>query len=114
MRDAMPFSGVAQCITCGAYRHYTGGDCGHGIGRQHKGTKYDERNNHFQCKTCNGFNGGMREVYEREVDKRYGPGTWNKLLIQSRQVVKWSQFEVDAMAEHYRKLAEQIKREKNL
>jgi len=114
LRDATPFSGICFCFTCGAPRHWTALDCGHGISRQRKPTKYNEKNNHAQCKPCNGFHGGMREVYKAKVDEKYGEGTWDKLEVQSRETVKWAQFEVDIMAEEYKKLAEKIAKEKSL
>src|SRR3989304_3712371 len=53
--------GIGSCFTCGKLLHWTKGDCGHGIPRQHKATKFNEWNNHLQCKRCNGFEGGARE-----------------------------------------------------
>ena len=114
LRDALPDSGICFCFTCGRPRHYTGGDCGHGIGRQHRATKYNEKNNHFQCKLCNGFEGGRADVYKLKVDEKYGEGTWDTLLVLSKKSVKWSQFEIDIMAKEYQKLAEEIKLKKNI
>lgn len=89
-------------------------DCGHGIGRQHKATKYHEKNNHAQCKKCNGFEGGRRETYKEEVDKRYGAGTWDTLEVLSRGVCKRGQFEIDALTKHYQAEAARLKKEKGL
>jgi len=100
-RDA-DSNGICKCITCGLVRHWKEMDCGHGIPRQHKATKYNEMNNHAQCKRCNGFEGGKREVYKVEVDKRYGAGTWDKLEVASRGLAKWSKFEIDTMTEFYK------------
>lgn len=98
-------NGNCSCITCGLIRQWKQMDCGHGIGRQHWGTRYNEKNNHAQCKRCNGFEGGKREVYKIEVDKRYGSGTWDKLELLSRVVSKKpSQFEVDILEKHYKSL----------
>lgn len=80
-------------------------DCGHGIPRQHKATKYHEKNNAAQCKRCNGFEGGKREVYKVKVDEMYGAGTWDTLEVLSRSTCKRGQFEIDIMTEHYKKLA---------
>jgi hypothetical protein len=89
-------------------------DCGHGIGRQHLGTKYSEKNNHAQCKKCNGFEGGMREIYKERMNKKYGPQTWELLEIAARKYVKWSQFEIDALEKYYKKEVEILKSEKIL
>lgn len=83
-------------------------DCGHGIGRQHKATKYNETNNHAQCKKCNGFEGGKREVYKENVDKKYGAGTWDKLEIASRQTCKRTKFEIELMTTYYKQKLKDI------
>lgn len=95
--------GIGLCFTCRKPIHWTKGDCGHGVPRQHKGTKYNEQNNHLQCKSDNGFQGGMREAYKAEMDKRYGAGTWDKMLVASRQPFKLSKVEIDLMATFYHK-----------
>lgn len=94
--------GYCRCFTCNFYSHWTKMDCGHGIGRQHWATRYLERNNHAQCKKCNGFEGGKREVYKQEVDKRYGKGTWDLLELASKKKSNISQFEIDAMEKYYK------------
>jgi len=114
VRDAAPFTGLCKCITCGRVSDWKNMDCGHGIPRQHKGTKYSELNNHAQCKVCNGFEGGRQDAYMKAVDKKYGEGTWDKLLVLSRKTTKYSQFEIDTMAEFYKKEGEKLRKEKNI
>lgn len=114
LRDAQPFTGLCKCFTCPRIKHWTKGDCGHGIPRQHKATKYHEKNNHFQCKHCNGFEGGRREVYKANVDKKYGEHTWDMMELASRQVCKMGKFEYDELAIHYKKEVDRIIREKHL
>lgn len=99
-------NGFGKCFTCPRVLHYTKGDCGHGIGRQHKAVKYNEKNNHLQCKPCNGFEGGKREVYKERVNELYGPNTWELLELAARQPSKRSQFEIDVLTKHY---SEQVK-----
>lgn len=114
VRDAQPFTGLVKCFTCGGRHNWKEMDCGHGVGRQHMGTKYHEQNNHSQCTSCNVYNEGRKDVYMVEVDKRYGTGTWNKLLILSRGICKRAKFEFDVMAKYYREEFERIKKEKNI
>ena len=102
--------GYGKCFTCNRIIHWKKGDCGHGIGRQHKSTKFNEKNNHLQCKPCNGFEGGMRERYKEEMNKRYGAHTWDMMEQAARKPAKWSQFEVDILTEFYK---EKIKDFKN-
>lgn len=107
-------NGFCKCFTCTRVAFWRKMDCGHGVGRQHWGTKYNEKNNHAQCKVCNGFEGGRADRYEKAVNKRYGPQTWDLLNIQKRQVSKWSQFEFDQLEKYYTGLVVQMKKEKNL
>lgn len=111
LRDADD-NGICFCITCGLARHWRKMDCGHGIGRQHKATKFSEQNNHAQCKRCNGFEGGRQDEYKKQVDIKYGPGTWDQLLIASRQPVKRSQFEIDTMEKYYKQKVAELKNQK--
>lgn len=113
LRDADE-NGICKCFTCGVLRHWKKIDCGHGIPRQHKATKYHSWNNHAQCKHCNGFEGGMREAYKVKMDKRYGEGTWDKLLILSKKTVKLGSFEFQTMRDYFKKEVEKLKQEKRI
>ncbi len=104
--------GFAKCFTCPNIRHWTKGDCGHGIGRQHKGVKFNEKNNHFQCKPCNGFEQGKREVYKEEMDKRYGPGTWDLMDLAARKPSRVGQFEIDMLTRHYKEKVDLLRKQK--
>lgn len=107
-------TGYGKCITCGRIIHYKKGDCGHGIPRQHKATKYNETNNALQCKPCNGFEGGKREVFKQRVDERYGAGTWDKLELASRTTCKRGQYEIDVMTKFYQQQVKLLKAEKSI
>ena len=113
LRDAND-QGFCQCFTCGFTANWKRFDAGHGIGRQHKATKYDERNVAAQCKRCNGFEGGKREVYKEEVNKRYGPQTWEKLEVMSRATCKRGQFEIDVMTKFYSEKVKELRKLKHL
>lgn len=105
-------NGICRCITCGLVRHWKQMDCGHGIPRQFWGTRYDEQNNHAQCKRCNGFEGGRMDVYAIRVDERYGSGTWDKLKLKSRLGKRPREFEMEALRQEYKRLADVFEKEK--
>ena len=86
-------------------------DCGHGIGRQHKAVKYSERNNNAQCGPCN-LDGGRQDVYKQEVDKKYGPGSWDLLLLQSRQTYRRTAFELKVLINYYKEEVKKLKAQK--
>ena len=93
--------GVGKCYTCTRYIFWRDGDAGHGAGRQHKATKYNETNNNLQCKHCNGFEGGMRDEYKIQMDKKYGAGSWDLMQIASKKTCKRGIFEIEAMRMYY-------------
>lgn len=113
LRDADE-RGYCTCFTCGRQKQWREVDCGHGIPRQHKATKYNEQNNHAQCKRCNAFEGGRMDAYAKEVDSRYGIGTWDKLLIASKQVCKRGKAEIEMMTDYYRRQAQALSKQKGL
>ena len=107
-------NGYGKCFTCGKIIFWKKGDCGHGIGRQHMATKYNEKNNHLQCKYDNGLEGGMRERYKEEMNKRYGAYTWDLMEMESKKRFTWSAFEIEALTEHYKKEVHSLLKQKNL
>ena len=113
LRDADE-NGICRCFTCGRVGHWKTMDAGHGIPRQHKATKYHEQNNHAQCKKCNGFEGGMREAYKEEMNKRYGAGSWDKMFILSKTTTKRSGFEFYHMNQYYKNEVKKLMEEKKL
>jgi len=107
--------GFCKCITCGAIRYYKNMDCGHGHSRSHMGTKYDETNNHAQCKHCNGpAKHGNPVEYKKAVEKKYGPGTWDGIAFRARIPAKFGQFEIDLLEKTYKEKVEQLKQQKTL
>lgn len=56
----------------------------------------------------------MREAYKKEMDKRYGEGTWDLMELASRKPSKVSQFEIDAMEKHFKELVKNLMKEKCL
>lgn len=108
LRDADP-NGFCKCFTCSNIRYWRDMDCGHGIGRQHKGTKYNEQNNHAQCGRCNGFEGGRMDVYKEEMNRRYGPYTWELMELAAKKPKKYTRFELEALTEHYKREADKLR-----
>jgi hypothetical protein len=107
-------NGYGKCFTCPRIIHWSKGDAGHGIPRQHKATKFSECNNNLQCKHCNGFEGGMREVYKVEMDKKYGAQTWDKILVASKGTIHFSVPLLKNNIEYYSQKVEELKTEKGM
>jgi hypothetical protein len=108
-------NGFCRCFTCPGIRYYKNMDAGHGIPRGNMATKYNEQNNHAQCKQCNGPAGrGKPKEYKAEMDKRYGPGTWDDMMLKSRTVEKLGSFDIKLMTFHYQTEVDKLKASKNL
>lgn len=89
---------IVRCFTCGKVDNYINMDCGHYQGRQYKATRYDEINCQVQCKACNKWGEGMKEIFAQNIDIFYGKGTAEKLRIKKNNPCKMTEFEYIALA----------------
>jgi Asp-tRNA(Asn)/Glu-tRNA(Gln) amidotransferase B subunit len=96
-------NGYGYCITCGKRIHFTEGHSGHCLSRRYKAIKYDERNNNLQCVACNTFHGGRPDLYREAVDKKWGIGTYNNLLLKSKESIQRKKYHFIALIEFYKK-----------
>ena len=99
---------ICTCVTCGVQDHWKNMDCGHFISRNHKATKFNESNVAPQCKKCNRFLGGRQFEFGLWIDKTYGPGKANYLLVRSRSTMKFTQFDIDEMTKYYKTLLKEL------
>lgn len=104
LRDRFPGSDYCKCASCPRMKHWKLMDAGHFISRTHKSTKYNEKNVLAQCPHCNRFNQGEQMNMSIEVDRRFGKGTADMLLVESRKICKITRFEIDIKIKYYRNL----------
>ena len=110
LRDIIPGTqGYCRCITCGRMRKWNEGDAGHGISRGKLAVKYNEKNVHFQCKNCNKWKNGDPINYKIEMNKRYGPNTWDLLVHAGNQMCKMQKFEWDILIDLYSMKVRELK-----
>lgn len=102
-------NGMVKCCTCGKPMEISKAHCGHFISRRHLATRFDEKNCAPQCPYCNTFNQGEQFKFSIYIDKKYGKGTAEKLLIQSKQTCKLGQFEIDQMTKYYKEKVKELK-----
>lgn len=107
-------NGVCKCITCGGLSHWRQMDAGHFITRENMGTRWEEENVHSQCPSCNRFKSGKQFEHGLAVDKKHGPGTASKLLIKSKGVCNWQNFEIEAMHTYYKAAVKELKAERGM
>ena len=113
LRDADE-NGYCTCCTSGQRIFWKDCDAGHFISRRHLATKYDERNVHAQRRFDNRYGAGKQFEYSLFIDKKYGKGTAELLLLKSRQRSSMGAFEIDQLTKYYKTLVKELKEKKGL
>lgn len=99
--------GWGRCCSCGTIRPYEGLDAGHFINRKWKATRWEERNVHAQCISCNRFGEGDASGYALFMLDKYGRETITYLRGLSRETARFTDSEGELMiADYKRKLKE--------
>jgi len=98
-RDAV--DGVCRCMTCGTPHAWRSIHAGHFISRGKENTRYNEKNVHAQCVSCNSFGEGMQYEYGKAIDRKYGEGTADQIVIQSKFENKRSWFDYKTLGDMF-------------
>lgn len=115
LRDAMPHSGLCQCISCGTLHHWTKIQNGHFVTRGCMALRFNEMNCNSQCMPCNVFQHGNMLAYRRQMVKKYGEKAVENLELRGNiEVKKWSEWELEEMIKYYTALVEMLRKEKGL
>ena len=86
---------MVECFTCGKISHYKKNmQCGHFQSRSSYSTRWDPNNCQVQCFGLN-------------LEKKYGKGIAEELLIKSKQTVKYSNEDLKEMILYYNNLLTQ-------
>lgn len=110
MKDADE-RGYVSCYTCGTSYHWKQIQAGHFQSRVKMPTRWNERNVKPQCIRCNIFRSGESWKFGRVLDREYGEGTAEKLYLHSMKAKKYSESELEAMYENYKRLRDELARE---
>jgi len=116
LRDSDNY-GMVVCVTCGKNLFWKDSQAGHFRSAGKKATKYHEQNVHNQCNQCNHklWGGGMAGEYAIYLDKRYGPGTAEKLINLSKVIKGGIQpYMYKTVSDHYRMKVRGLLKEKGL
>ena len=97
-------NGNVTCFTCGKVDYWKGKgmQCGHFQSRKHYSTRWDETNCQVQCSACNVFRYGEQYKFALNLDKEFGIGTAEELLIKANEVVKISTKELESLITYYK------------
>lgn len=82
--------GYGKCYTCKRIIPFEDADAGHYINRNHKATRWDERNVKLQCRSCNRFQSGMSDEFAIALQEEYGEG-----VLRDLNQVKWHPYKIN-------------------
>jgi 5-methylcytosine-specific restriction endonuclease McrA len=102
IRNRYAKNGMAECVTCGTVKEVKQLQCGHFMSRKHYSTRWDEDNCQVQCYTCNVMRYGEQYKFGLYLNATYNKDKAEELLIQSKQTLKLSDFELEDMIEKYK------------
>lgn len=104
IQEAVKSNGYVRCVTCGTIREWDDQmEAGHYVSRDKWATKYDVRNVHVQCKSCNSYHGGEIAEYAAYLVSEYGTDIITELVQKGREYKKFTLDELKKMAKIYRK-----------
>jgi hypothetical protein len=93
--------GTVSCCTCGKLMHWKDSQCGHWIKRQHRATRWDERNCAAQCPSDNLYKSGAMDEMAGYIVRRYGVEAMEDLLRLKRTTVKHTRADLLEMIERF-------------
>lgn len=99
LRDSS--GGIFTCCSCGKTKLFEQADAGHFINRRWMAIRWDERNVHAQCRSCNRFDEGNSIGYTRFMLKKYGEDVVD-LLESLKTPYKWTDGEVGILIKDYK------------
>lgn len=80
--------GYCYCVTCGCRKHWKEIQAGHFITRGKNATRWDLKNIHCQCFTCNVRQNGNYPKYAEYLIATYGPEHIAILNRRARKITK--------------------------
>lgn len=101
-------NGFGTCCSCNKKVHFHDADAGHFQPRQHKATRWDERNVNLQCKYCNQWEGGAQYAYSKFL----GEDLSDELFRLSKTTVKLMDHEYEDIYYKYKELVEELEKTK--
>lgn len=80
--------GLIPCFTCDKRLPLEEMDNGHYVSRQYLALRYSERNCHPQCRSCNRFHEGVKDIYALRLIEKYGQGILEELNRERNKITK--------------------------
>ncbi len=113
--EAADNNGIVQCFTCTTRKHWKQIDVGHyypqGV---NKSLKFDPKNTHPQCISCNKFKHGNLYTYAERLVETYGSNIFDYFKIARTTRDKITQDGFEVMTKDFRNKARAIAAEKGI
>ena len=109
-KSAADEGGTVECVTCRKLMFWTGdgAQAGHFIKRQHRATRWDERNVGVQCIRCNKWLDGNEGEYGDYIIRKYGVEVHQELFRLKRTIKKFSRVDLQEMIDYYKNKLETL------
>ncbi len=104
IRNRYAVNEIAECYTCGKKEHWKKQHAGHFASRRHYSTRWNEYNVQVQCPSCNIWQQGMQFQFGKNLCLQYGDNFADNLMIESKQIRKFTDVELQDMIAHYTEL----------
>jgi len=96
-----------KCFVCGYSCPSDTLQVGHFVRRGETGLRWSEKNNHMICMDCNGPEAINLVNYAVSIDKKYGPGTADFLIVEGKKTTKLMIHEIKEKLKYYQDLNHQ-------
>lgn len=94
--------GYVKCFTSGVVKYWKEIQAGHFQSRRHLNTRWDEMNVKPQTMAENMYNQGNQYTFGLNLDKLYGDGTADELVIKAQKLRKFDRLELEQMIRDYK------------
>lgn len=95
-------NGYVQCVSCGVKKPIVEMQNGHYIGRANMWLRWDERNCHPQCPSCNLFKHGNYPKYTDYLLNTYGMNWLQNLVKEGELIKKWTPQDLQERIDYYK------------
>lgn len=106
--------GMVRCFTCDRVEPWRKIQNGHFQSRRFMSTRFHLANCAPQCYACNVGMSGMQYEYGKRIDKNYGPGTADEIVLLSRQIKKFTADELVELIERTEEAVKSLRLSKNI
>lgn len=112
IRTKESVGGYCRCVTCGHVFPIKKIQAGHYMRRDDMPTRYDQKNVHPQCVTCNCFKQGEHKKYREVLVSKYGEKAVCELEIKASDYAGFSKTDLKDIAKIYRRKLRELENDR--